>query len=111
MTENPNIDAVGCIEAAIVEHHRRRRDLVDCLRCLLTAAAQAGTPHSARIHARIDEFVKRDLLPGYETPGGRVYLAQELFTKIEATGTVISKVHADRQSAGSNTTVPTAQGE
>ena len=112
MAENPNIGAVSCVEATIVEFHQRRRYLVDCLRFLLAEASQPDSPNSARIHGRITEFVERELVPGYAIPGGRVSLAQEILDQIEALGTTISKVHNDKKNAGTNTTATTlSQGE
>jgi nuclear pore complex protein Nup205 len=111
MTRNPHIDSVTCAEAIIVEFHKRRRNLVDCLYLILTEAAKADLPNLAKVHVRLEKFVTRELLPGYEVPGGRVHLAQDAFRQIDALDATISKVQTDRQNAGSNTIAPSAQGE
>lgn len=111
MTENPNIGPVGCVEATIVEFHQRRRHLADCLRILLAEALNAGAPNASTIHVRLEEFVRRELIPGYVVAGGGVPLAQEILNQIETISLSISKVQAERQNSGSDTVVPSSQGK
>jgi nuclear pore complex protein Nup205 len=111
MTRNPHIDSVTCAEAIIVEFHRRRRNLADGLYLVLSEASKADLPNPAKVHVRLERFATRELLPGYEAPGGRVHLAQEAFRQIDALEATISKVQTDRQNAGSDTIAPSAQGE
>ncbi|KAH7924355.1 hypothetical protein BV22DRAFT_1035258 [Leucogyrophana mollusca] len=110
MTENPNIGPVNSIEAAVVEFHQRRRHLVDCLRYILEAAEVAETPDAPRLYARLDAFVRSELVPGTRVSGGEVPLAHRIMSQTENLGLAIVRAQGAKQGAPSNTTAPSSQG-
>lgn len=111
MSENPNLNAVHCIESVIVEFHQRRRHLVDCLRYIFEAAELAESADVPRIFKRLDAFTKQQLIPATRSPAGvEVTLAASVLKEIENLGTVIGTVQGIRQNAVSNTAAPSGQG-
>ncbi|KII84114.1 hypothetical protein PLICRDRAFT_702060 [Plicaturopsis crispa FD-325 SS-3] len=103
MTENPNINVAAGVEAAIIEFHHRRRCLVDCLRYLFEAAEAAEAPEAQPMYARIDAYVRKQLIPGASVAGGEVTLAHRIFREIDVVGNAITTTQNARQNAGSNT--------
>ena len=63
MAQNRNIDLVTAMEATVVEFHKRRRDLVDCLRFLFEAAESARLPDAPRLYIRLETFLTKELVP------------------------------------------------
>ena len=43
-SNNPKSSRVKILEKVVLEHHRRRRDLADCIQFLLEAAEMVGSP-------------------------------------------------------------------
>ncbi|KAG6331906.1 hypothetical protein ID866_7182, partial [Astraeus odoratus] len=92
MSENPNIDSVSAMEATVVEFHRRRRQLVDCLRFLFEAAELAQEPDAPRLYVRLEAFVRQDLIPAVKMDGKEVTLAHRIFREIESLGNAVSRL-------------------
>jgi nuclear pore complex protein Nup205 len=112
MSQNPNINAVSCIEAVIVEFHQRRRHLVDCLRYIFEAAEVAEAADVPMIFERLNTFTQQELIPARCAPaGGDVTLASTIFREMENLGNVIAKVQGVKQNAVSNTAAPGDQGQ
>ena len=105
MHENPNLTQEQCIEAAIMEFHKRRRETADCLGALLQAAERAETADASPLCQRIDIFVRQQLLQT-----GGLSLAMKVFQEIHNTGNALNKAQVARQNAKSDT-VPPTQGE
>jgi nuclear pore complex protein Nup205 len=105
VTANPNLEPVGYIEAAIVEFHRRRRHLVDCLRFILENGVIG--PNATPLNRRLHDFVRKDLfVHGGKDPS----FAARVFQEVENLGKVIATAQRDKQNAVSNTTAPSSQG-
>lgn len=111
MSLNPNVGPVSCLEETVNTFHRRRRDLVDCLRFLLDATEEAQSPDVGLLLQRIEKFVKTELLPGTRTATGEVSLGAKLFKEVEQLEIVLGKADMSRKNAGSNTVPPTGQCE
>jgi nuclear pore complex protein Nup205 len=111
MAENPNINPVICLELTVAKFHERRRHLVDCLRFLLEATEAAEGQDTPSMYTRIARFVKSELLPGTRALTGEMTLASKLFKEIEQLETEIVKADAAKKNAGSNTVIPTGQGQ
>ncbi|KAI0270638.1 nucleoporin Nup186/Nup192/Nup205 [Gloeopeniophorella convolvens] len=109
ISNNPNLNPVNIIEEVVLEHHRRRRDLVDCVRFLLEAAEMSGSPGSTALHARLELFVQRQLIPPKENVDGVTFgekgLGWKVLLAIEAFDQVLPQAQTTKQSAGSNTTL------
>jgi nuclear pore complex protein Nup205 len=65
-SNNPKSSRVKFLEKVVLEHHRRRRDLADCIRFLLEAAEMVGSPGTTVLHARLKLIVKQQLIPSKE---------------------------------------------
>ncbi|EIN05826.1 hypothetical protein PUNSTDRAFT_137309 [Punctularia strigosozonata HHB-11173 SS5] len=112
---NPNITPAECVEATLLEYHKRRRDLVDCLRYILEAAMVAENDEAPTLFKRLDVFVRQGLLPKDKAPGqgsgalgtsqGATFFAK-LMNEVENLGKTIAQVEAAKQNAVSNTTIP-----
>jgi len=111
MAENPNINPVICLELTVDKFHERRRQVVDCLRFLLEATEAAEEPDISPTYTRIATFVKSELLPGSRELTGEMTLASKLLKEVEQLETEIAKADAARKNAGSNTVIPTGQGQ
>lgn len=111
MAENPNINSMISLELTVAKFHEQRRCLVDCLRFLLEATEAAKAPEIPSIYTRIAKFVESELLPGTRDLSGEVTLASKLFKEVELLDGEISKAEVARKNAGSNTVIPTGQGE
>ncbi|KAH9976638.1 nucleoporin Nup186/Nup192/Nup205 [Lactifluus volemus] len=94
ISHNPNFSPVNILEQVVLEHHRRRSDLADCIRFLLEAAEMAGSPETTALHGRLELFVRQQLIPSKETANGVVFGEKGLGWKAQAA----------KQNAGSNTT-------
>jgi nuclear pore complex protein Nup205 len=109
ISDNPNFSPVNILEEVVLEHHRRRRDLADCIRFLLEAAEMAGSPGTTALHAGLELFVRQQLIPSKETIDGVVFgekgLGWKVLLEIEAFDQVITQAQAAKQNAGSNTTL------
>lgn len=110
MSNNPNIGPVQCMELTVATFHQRRRHLVDSLRFLLEAAEASELPDASMVYRRLGTFVTVDLLPGPRS-GGEPTMARKVFNEIEQLDVLIGKADAARKNAGSNTVVPSGQGE
>jgi len=108
ISNNPNFSPVNILEQVVFEHHRRRRDLVDCIRFLLEAAEIVGSPGTTALHARLELIVKHQLIPSREGAEGVVFgekgLGWKVLLEIEALDQTISLALTAKQNAGSNTT-------
>jgi nuclear pore complex protein Nup205 len=111
---NPNITPAECVEATLLEFHKRRRDMVDCLRYLMEAALVAEGEDVPSMYKRLDTFVRQGLLPrdkilgaGHGTIGANegTFFAK-LMNEIENLGKTISKVESAKQNAVSSTAIP-----
>lgn len=111
MSENPNIGSVQCMELTVATFHQRRRDLVDALRFLLDATEASELPDASIVYRRLGTFVKADLLPGPRPGGSEPTMARKVFREIEQLDVLIGKTDTARKNAGSNTVVPSGQGE
>ncbi|KAI0042606.1 hypothetical protein FA95DRAFT_1610066 [Auriscalpium vulgare] len=109
MSENPNLKTIEILESVILEHHKRRRDLADCLRFLLEAAEVAGSPESTPLHARLEQFVQRQLIPESVHATGVTFgekgLGWKIYMAIEALDQAVGKAQLAKQNAGSSTTL------
>lgn len=107
ISNNPNFSPVNILEQVVLEHHRRRRDLADCIRFLLEAAEMAGSPGITALHARLELFVSQQLIPSKEGSDSVVFgekgLGWKVLLEIEALDQSISHALAAKQNAGSNT--------
>ena len=110
MSDNPNIGPVQCMELTAATFHQRRRDLVDCLRFLLEATEASELPDAPIVYRRLGTFVKAELL-GPRSGVSEPTMARKVFNEIEQLDVLIGKADAARKNAGSNTVVPSGQGE
>lgn len=106
MAQNPNINSVTAMEATVVEFHKRRRHLVDCLRFLFEAAESAQLPDTPRLYVRLETFLRQELVPTIKLDGRDVSLAYRIFKEIESLGNAVSEACAAKQCATSNTVPP-----
>ena len=111
MSENPNIGPVQCMELTVSAFHQQRRDLVDSLRFLLEATEASELPETSIVYRRLGTFVKADLLLGPRSGVSEPTMARKVFKEIEQLDILIGKADAARKNAGSNTVVPSGQGE
>ena len=111
MSDNPNIGPVQCMELTAATFHQRRRDLVDCLRFLLEATEVSELPDAPIVYRRLGTFVKAELLLGPRSGVSEPTMARKVFKEIEQLDVLIGKADAARKNAGSNTVVPSGQGE
>jgi nuclear pore complex protein Nup205 len=109
ISNNPNFSPVNILEQVVLEYHRRRRDLTDCIRYLLEAAELVGSPGATALHARLDLFVKQQLIPSKEGADNVVFgekgLGWKVLLELEAFDRTILLALAAKQNAGSNTTL------
>ncbi|KAI9512151.1 nucleoporin Nup186/Nup192/Nup205 [Russula earlei] len=109
ISNNPNFSPVNILEQVVLEHHGRRRDLVDCIRFLLEAAEIADSPGAASLHARLNMFVTQQLISSKEAVEalsfGEKGLGWKVLHEIQALDQTISLALAAKQNAGSNTTL------
>ncbi|KAH9982000.1 nucleoporin Nup186/Nup192/Nup205 [Russula compacta] len=109
ISNNPNFSPVDILEEVVLEHHQRRRDLADCIRFLLEAADMVGSPGATALHARLELFVKKQLIPLKEGVEGVVFgekgLGWKVLLEVEALDQTIAQALAAKQNAGSNTTL------
>ena len=111
MTQNSNMNAVDCMEAAVVEFHQRRRHLSDSLHYIFEIAELAHIPNAPPLYGNIESFAERELIPAVKVPDGEIPLAYRIFTEINNLIIVIARTQIARQNAGSNTTFSSAQGQ
>ena len=109
ISNNPNYSPVNILEEVVLEHHRRRRDLADSIRFLLEAAEVASSPGANPLHARLDLFVRQQLIPPKERTNGVAFgekgLGWKVLLEIEALEQAISQAQSAKQNAGSSTTL------
>lgn len=109
ISSSPNLRPTNILEEAVLEHHRRRRELVECLRFLLEATETATTSDAPPIYARLALFVQRQLLPPEEQAGGLPTgdksLGRKIVLEIERLDSTIAKAQVAKQSTGSQTTI------
>ena len=109
MSENPNIGPIRWIEQTIREYHRNRRQLSDCIRYILEAAALSSSVDSQLLR-HLDVFVRQHLL----TPQGQgvqVSFVSRILKELGGLEVVMNKTRAAKQSATSNTVFQPGQGE
>jgi nuclear pore complex protein Nup205 len=111
MSDNPNIGPVQCLELTVATFHQRHRHLVDSLRFLLEAAEASERPDASIVYRRLGTFVKGELLPSPRSGESEPTMARKVFKEIEQLDGLIGKADAARKNAGSNTVVPSGQGE
>lgn len=109
ISNNPNFSPVNILEEVVLEYHRRRRDLADCIRFLLEAAEVVGSPGTSALHARLELFVKQQLIPAKEGADSVVFgekgLGWKVLLELEALDRTLSLALTAKQNAGSNTTL------
>lgn len=93
ISRNPNISPPEIVERVVLEHHARRRQAVDCLQLLLSAAL---SPLQTPLVTQLEQFVQQQLLPG---------LGAKLWTEIERLEQIISRATTAATNAGSTTDV------
>jgi nuclear pore complex protein Nup205 len=111
MSENTNIGPVQCMELTVATFHQERRDLVDSLRFLFEATEASELPDASIVYQRLGTFVKAELLLGPRSGVSEPTMARKVFKAIEQLDALIGKADAARKNAGSNTVVPSGQGE
>ncbi|KAA1466852.1 hypothetical protein DENSPDRAFT_57546 [Dentipellis sp. KUC8613] len=102
LTENPNLNPKEVVEAVVLEHHRRRRDLVDCLRFLIEAAEYADSPLALPLHKKLGAFVETYFVPEMENDKG---LAARILSAVQGMEQVITQAQTAKQNAQSNTVI------
>lgn len=102
---------VQCMELTAATFHQRQWDLVDCLRFLLEATEAFELPDAPIVYQRLGTFVKAELLLGPRSGVSELTMARKVFKEIEQLDVLIGKADAARKNAGSNTIVPSGQGE
>jgi nuclear pore complex protein Nup205 len=109
ISNNPNFSPLNILEEVVLEHHRRRRDLADCIRFLLEAAEMVGSPGTTALHARLELFVTQQLIPSKEGADRVIFgekgLGWKVLSELEALDRMIALVLAAKQNSGSNTTI------
>ncbi|KAH8115108.1 nucleoporin Nup186/Nup192/Nup205 [Phellopilus nigrolimitatus] len=106
LTENPTINQIEAVEQAILAFHETRRELADCLRFVFEAADAAEKADALPVHARLNDFVKRQLV-GSTSEGSVAY---HIFAELNNSGAAIANARAAVTNAVSNTNVPGPQG-
>ncbi|KAF9054278.1 nucleoporin Nup186/Nup192/Nup205 [Panaeolus papilionaceus] len=109
-SQNPNIEAIPCMELAVSTFHQRRRHLVESLRFLMEVTEAAELPDAPSTYKSLARFVISELLPGTRTMAGQMSLAHKILREIEQLDAVIGRGDNARKNAGSNTVPPTGQG-
>jgi nuclear pore complex protein Nup205 len=99
------------MELTIEAFHQQRRDLVDSLRFLLEATEASELSDASIVYRRLGTFVKGDLLFGPRSGVSEPTMTRKVFKEIEQLDVLIGKADAARKNAGSNTVVPSGQGE
>jgi nuclear pore complex protein Nup205 len=109
ISNNPNFSPLNILEEVVLEHHRRRRDLADCIRFLLEAAEMVGSPGTTALHSRLELFVTQQLIPSKEGADRVIFgekgLGWKVLSELEVLDRTIAHVLAAKQNAGSNTTI------
>ena len=111
MSENSNLPPTAILEQVLLEHHRRRRELVECLRFLFEAAEAAALSNPTPLLSRLDAFIQKYLLSSISSEGaqsGEKGLGWKVLLEIEDLEQTIVKAQRAKQNAGSNTVL---QGE
>ncbi|KAF8179075.1 nucleoporin Nup186/Nup192/Nup205 [Mycena galopus ATCC 62051] len=106
--QNPNIQAVDCIELTIAEFHQRHCHLANCLGYIFEAAEAADPSDKPSIFCRIWQFVDKDLVP--PAAGGGIALAQHIVREIQSLRNLGARADAARKGARTSTIPPSAQG-
>lgn len=101
LTENPTIGQVEAAEQTILAYHRVRRDLADCLRFIFESADTAQKGYAQPVHARLNDFAKRQLIGS----GGEGSLAHRLFVELDGLGGTIANASSAVTNAVSNTSL------
>ncbi|KAG5340572.1 hypothetical protein C0989_001177 [Termitomyces sp. Mn162] len=107
MLENPNIDALHCLEVSVAHFHQRRRDLVDCINLLIQSVLAAAGLNPTPIILNLSEFVINQLIYGIKQ--GDDLWGIRIFRQIDSLDAVLSKADNARKSAGSLTVLATSQ--
>ncbi|PCH43029.1 hypothetical protein WOLCODRAFT_121398 [Wolfiporia cocos MD-104 SS10] len=108
MTDDPHLTPERAIESAILEFHRRRRDMADCLRYMLEAADAGQISCPTKLFSDVGDFVRQDLLDG---SAGSLTLPERLFQELYKLGDALGKAQTARQNARSDTVAPSAQSQ
>lgn len=104
LSESPTSSEASAVEHAILEYHRFRRELADCLRFVFEISTAALGGHAPPIFSRVDDFVKRFL-------AGKDSIATKVFAEIVVLDAAIVNARTAVVNAVSNTNVPNSQGE
>ncbi|KAG6856850.1 hypothetical protein H0H87_012908 [Tephrocybe sp. NHM501043] len=107
MSQNPNIDTLGCLEVSIAHFHQRRRDLVDCVDFLIQAVQIATAPNASPTILNLAEFVTNQLIYGLKQ--GDELWGIRIFREVDGLDAVLLKADKARKSAGSATVLATGQ--
>lgn len=106
MLTHPNVNSTTAIESAIIEFHKRRRDLVDCIEYILEAA-ETFRPGVPRLYERLAQYAQDNLV---QLAKGDAALAPRIIKQLVRLGSEIAKTQAAKQGATANTTAPSQQG-
>lgn len=102
LTESPTITEVSAVEQAILEYHRFRREVADCIRFVFEISNEALKGHAPPIFARLNEFVKRYLVGQSAT---------RVFAEIVALDGAMVDARTAVTNAISDTNIPANQGK
>ncbi|VDB86731.1 unnamed protein product [Peniophora sp. CBMAI 1063] len=90
ISRHPNVAPSEIVERVVLEHHTRRRQHVECIQLLLSAAL-SPTPHP-----QLEQFVLQQIVPG---------LGAKLWGEMEKMEAVIQRATTAATNAGSRTEV------
>ncbi|KAH8101334.1 nucleoporin Nup186/Nup192/Nup205 [Cristinia sonorae] len=106
MSSHPNLVEDRCLEATVLEHHTRRRQVAECLKYVFEAAVASQYPDAPPLLHRLELFVREQLL---SRQGSTTTLTEKLLNEVDRIGEALNVVNTDRQNAGS-LTVASVQG-
>ncbi|TFY78581.1 hypothetical protein EWM64_g5435, partial [Hericium alpestre] len=101
ISRNPNLNTPQMLEAVVLEHHQRRRELADCLRFLLEAAERADALDATPLSIQLAAFVQDQIL----SLTGEKSLPSKVLSEIEKMEQGIAQAQTAKQNAPSNTAV------
>ena len=105
LSEYPTIDQTEAVEQTVLEYHRLRRELADCLRLVFEAAEKSEGPYATPIHNLLNDYVQRHLLAN-----GSSSLPSHIFTELSNFDITISNARMAVTNAISKTNIPTVTG-
>ena len=107
LAENPNLTQEQAVEKAVLEYHRTRRELAECLRFIFEASVPAQDGNASNIQLRLNEFAKRYLVGS----GGPSFIAHGVFSEINRLEDAIGKARTAVTNAVSDTKLPAQAGK